>query len=255
MGVSMNAEDDKCDSEGDSITSVSIDAVERMRTIGILIEGTGSFARVYLACDTSKKHYYALKKMSISKIIITRQINHVFSEKKILASLRHPFIVKMYSSKCDERNLYILFEYIPGGELFSYLRNAQRFPDITARFYACEVILALEYLHSKNIAYRDLKPENLMLTKIGHLKLTDFGFAKIIHDQTNTLCGTPEYLAPEVINGHGYNKAVDWWSLGILIYEMIVGLPPFQGDTLTDINAEIMTSRIHFPKSMNLFTR
>ncbi|MCP9262874.1 cAMP-dependent protein kinase catalytic subunit [Dirofilaria immitis] len=108
---------------------------------------------------------------------------------------------------------------------------------------------------SINKAYRDLKPENLMLTKIGHLKLTDFGFAKIIADQTNTLCGTPEYLAPEVIDGKGYDKSVDWWSLGILIYEMLVGLPPFQGDTVMDIYAEIMTDRIHFPKSMDFFTK
>ncbi|VDM93745.1 unnamed protein product, partial [Onchocerca ochengi] len=227
------------DNDSDSDTSINIDAVERMQTIG-----TGSFGRVYLARDTiNKKNYYALKKMSINKVILTRQINHVFSEKKILASLKHPFIVKMYNSKCDGQNLYILFEYIPGGELFSYLRNVQRFSALTARFYTCEVILALEYLHSKNIAYRDLKPENLMLTKIGHLKLTDFGFAKIITDQTNTLCGTPEYLAPEVIIGNGYNKSVDWWSLGILIYEMVVGLPPFQGDTITDIYAEMLTGR------------
>ncbi|KAK6112191.1 Protein kinase domain family protein [Brugia pahangi] len=252
MDDNRNIAEDKTESDNaDRAISVSIDAVERMQTIGI-----GSFGRVYLARDRiTKKFYYALKKMSISKVILTRQINHVFSEKKILASLTHPFIVKMYNSKCDGQNLYILFEYISGGELFSYLRNIKRFPIITARFYACEVILALEYLHSKNIAYRDLKPENLMLTTIGHLKLTDFGFAKIINEVTNTLCGTPEYLAPEVTDGNGYNKAVDWWSFGILIYEMLTGLPPFQGDTLTDIYAEIMTDRIHFPRSMDSFTK
>uniref|UniRef100_A0A1I7W2Q8 Protein kinase domain-containing protein n=1 Tax=Loa loa TaxID=7209 RepID=A0A1I7W2Q8_LOALO len=163
--------------------------------------------------------------------------------------------MERYSSKCDGQNLYILFEYISGGELFSYLRNVQKFPVVTARFYACEVILALEYLHSKNIVYRDLKPENLMLTEIGHLKLTDFGFAKIVNDMTNTLCGTPEYLAPEVIDGNGYNKAVDWWSLGILIYEMLAGRPPFEGDTLMDIYAEIMTNRIYFPENINFFTK
>ncbi|KAL3989977.1 cAMP-dependent protein kinase catalytic subunit PRKX [Acanthocheilonema viteae] len=251
LAIDTNMVDNKTEPDDDSAISVSIDAVERMQTIG-----TGSFGRVYLARDNNtKKYYYALKKMSISKVILTRQINHVFSEKKILASLTHPFIVKMYSSKCDGQNLYILFEYIPGGELFFYLRNVQRFPDTTARFYACEVILALEFLHSKNIAYRDLKPENLMLTKIGHLKLTDFGFAKVIDNKTNTLCGTPEYLAPEVTDGKGYDKAVDWWSLGILIYEMLAGLPPFQGDTLTDIYEEIMTDRVDFPRSMDFFTK
>ncbi|VDK69599.1 unnamed protein product [Litomosoides sigmodontis] len=247
MGTTKNVMDDEAETDDDSsATSVSIDAVERMQTIG-----TGSFGRVYLARDCKTKKYYALKKMSISKVIATRQMNHVFSEKEILASLRHPFIVKMYSSKCDGKNLYILFEYIPGGELFSYLRNVQQFPDLTARFYACEVILALEYLHSKNIVYRDLKPENLMLTKSGHLKLTDFGFAKTIKNKTNTLCGTPEYLAPEVIDGKGYNKAVDWWSLGVLIYEMLTGLPPFQGDTLPNIYEEIITGQVDFPKTMD----
>uniref|UniRef100_A0A915PLM1 Protein kinase domain-containing protein n=1 Tax=Setaria digitata TaxID=48799 RepID=A0A915PLM1_9BILA len=252
MGISSdNTTDDRLQTNDNTVTTINVDSVERLQTIG-----TGSFGRVYLArdCD-SKRYYYALKKMSISKVILTRQIAHVFSEKKLLASLRHPFIVKMYSSKCDGKNLYMLFEYIPGGELFSYLRNVQRFTCKTARFYACEVILALEYLHSKNIAYRDLKPENLMLTGCGHLKLTDFGFAKIISDKTNTLCGTPEYLAPEVIEGKSYNLAVDWWSLGILNYEMLVGEPPFQGDTIADIYAEIMTDKIDFPRNMTFPTK
>lgn len=230
--------------------SFDIDALELLRTIGV-----GSFGRVHLVRDNANNKYYALKKMSISKIVSKRQTNHVFSEKKILASLEHPFIVTMYFSKCDGKKLYMLFEYIPGGEMFSYLRNVGRFSNTTSRFYTCEVVIALEYLHSKNIAYRDLKPENLMLTKDGHVKLTDFGFAKVIHDRTYTLCGTPEYLAPEVIDDKGYDTAVDWWSLGILIYEMLVGIPPFKGDTLDDIHAEVMTGRARFPKSLDLLAK
>lgn len=114
----------------------------------------------------------------------------------------------------DDACIYMLFEYVCGGELFSYLRNAGRFSASTGNFYAAEIVSALEYLHSKSIVYRDLKPENLLLDKDGHLKITDFGFAKKLTDRTWTLCGTPEYLAPEIIQSKGHNKAVDWWALG-----------------------------------------
>lgn len=110
----------------------------------------------------------------------------------------------------------MLFEYVCGGELFSYLRNAGRFTASSGNFYATEIVSALEYLHSKFVVYRDLKPENLLLDKEGHLKITDFGFAKKLTDRTWTLCGTPEYLAPEIIQSKGHNKAVDWWALGTL---------------------------------------
>lgn len=117
----------------------------------------------------------------------------------------------------DDSCIYMLFEYVCGGELFSYLRNAGRFSTSTGNFYSSEIVLALEYLHSKSIVYRDLKPENLLLDKDGHLKITDFGFAKKLTDRTWTLCGTPEYLAPEIIQSKGHNKAVDWWALGELL--------------------------------------
>lgn len=114
----------------------------------------------------------------------------------------------------DDASIYMLFEYVCGGELFSYLRNAGRFSTSTANFYSAEIASALDYLHSKSIVYRDLKPENLLLDRDGHLKITDFGFAKKLTDRTWTLCGTPEYLAPEIIQSKGHNKAVDWWALG-----------------------------------------
>ena len=123
----------------------------------------------------------------------------------------------------DNTNLYMLLEYVVGGELFSHLRRAGRFTNDMTRFYASEIVLAIEYLHSKNIVYRDLKPENLLLDHNGHIVLTDFGFAKRIDDRTWTLCGTPEYLAPEIIQSKGHGKAVDWWALGILIFEMLAG--------------------------------
>ena len=121
----------------------------------------------------------------------------------------------------------MLFEYVSGGELFSRLRKDGRFSNDVALFYACEILLSIQYLHKMNVVYRDIKPENLLIDKEGHIKITDFGFAKqLINDRTYTLCGTPEYLAPEIIKGSkvGYGKSVDWWALGILMFEMLSGL-------------------------------
>eukprot|EP00003_Mantamonas_plastica_P018723 TRINITY_DN3056_c1_g1_i3.p1 TRINITY_DN3056_c1_g1~~TRINITY_DN3056_c1_g1_i3.p1 ORF type:complete len:236 (+),score=40.06 TRINITY_DN3056_c1_g1_i3:209-916(+) len=141
----------------------------------------------------------------------------------------------------------MLLDYICGGELFTHLRRAGRFSNDVTRFYASEIVLAMEYLHDQSIIYRDLKPENLLLSKTGHIKITDFGFAKKVVDRTWTLCGTPEYLAPEIIQSKGHNKAVDWWALGILIFEMLAGYPPFYDDNPFGIYEKILANRIHFP--------
>ena len=138
-------------------------------------------------------------------------------------------------------------EYIIGGEFFSHLRKAGRFPHDTARFYAAEIALVFEHLHSKSILYRDLKPENLLLDRQGHCKVTDFGFAKKVEYRTWTLCGTPEYLAPEIILSKGHGKAVDWWALGILCYEMLAGYPPFYDDDPLGIYQKILDGKIKFP--------
>lgn len=124
--------------------------------------------------------------------------------------------------------MYIALEFIIGGDLFDLLRDEQYFSNDVALFYASEIILTLEYLHDRNIIFRDLKPENILIAKDGHIKLTDFGFAKdVTRGRTFTVCGTPEYMAPEVINGQGHGKAADWWSLGIMIFEMLAGYSPF----------------------------
>lgn len=217
--------------------------------------GTGTFGRVVLVRHKQSKEYYALKIMSIAGVIRLKQAEHVKSERAILETITHPFIVNMSWSYHDNSFLYMLLEYVPGGELFSYLRNAGHFEVEMANFYACELICALEFLHGKSIVYRDLKPENLLLDTEGHMKITDFGFAKKLWDRTWTLCGTPEYLAPEIIQSKGHNKAVDWWSLGILIFEMLVGCPPFFDDNPFGIYEKILAGKIDWPKHMDLVAK
>uniref|UniRef100_A0AAF3FK71 Protein kinase domain-containing protein n=1 Tax=Mesorhabditis belari TaxID=2138241 RepID=A0AAF3FK71_9BILA len=145
--------------------------------------GTGTFGRVQLTRHRDTKKHYALKILNMHKIVQTRQVEHVHNEKHILSIIEHPFIVKLHNTERDERNLYMIMEFVPGGELFSYLRAARRFSLQMATFYAAEITSALAFLHSQNIVYRDLKPENLMLTQSGHIKMADFGFAKELRDR------------------------------------------------------------------------
>ena len=140
-----------------------------------------------------------------------------------------------------------MFPFIGGGELFTYLRRAPYFSVSTSLFFSAEIVSALSYLHSLNIVYRDLKPENILLDKEGHVVITDFGFAKRVPDRTWTLCGTPEYLAPEIIQSKGHNKAVDWWALGILIYEMLTGTTPFSHQDPFVIYERILEGKIEWP--------
>jgi serine/threonine protein kinase len=199
-----------------------------------------------------KEHWFALKMLKKSEIIRLKQVEHIKAEKAILLQIAHPFIVNMYSAFQDEKFLYMLMEYVIGGELFSQLRKVGRFSNETARFYACEITLAFQYLHKKNVVYRDLKPENLLIDREGHLKITDFGFAKEVVDRTWTLCGTPEYLAPEIIQSKGHGKAVDWWALGILVYEMLAGYPPFFDENPFGIYQKILAGNIDFPRHFDV---
>ena len=167
--------------------------------------------------------------------------------------LKHPFIVQLLGYNFeDPKYIYFILEYIQGGELFSLLRNKVTFPISQTKFYIAHIITIFEYLHSKNIVYRDLKPENILINKNGYLKLTDFGFAKQLeNEKTYTLCGTPEYLAPEIILNKGHGKAVDWWTLGILLYEMLVGIDPFSDDDPMKTYQKILKGKINFPKTFN----
>jgi serine/threonine protein kinase len=165
-----------------------------------------------------------------------------------MGSISHPFIVNLIATFQDPKRICVLLEYVNGGELFSYLRNEGQLSDQTVKIYSGEIVLAFEYLHDKLIAYRDLKPENILIDSAGFMKVTDFGFAKVVEDRTWTLCGTPEYLAPEIIQSKGHNMGVDWWAVGILIFEMLAGYPPYYDDNPFGIYQQVLEQDPQFPQ-------
>jgi len=216
--------------------------------------GTGTFGRVRVVKikGSTDRTPMALKIMKKSEVIRLKQVEHVKAEVGILARIEHPFIVNLLAKFQDDKRLFLLLEFVNGGELFSHLRKQGRLPDPDAKFYAGEIVLAFAYLHSRNIIYRDLKPENLLIDCEGHMKITDFGFAKEVEDRTWTLCGTPEYLAPEIIQSKGHGRAVDWWALGILIFEMLAGYPPFYDENPFGIYQKVLAGRIDFPRHFDV---
>ncbi|GAA5988702.1 hypothetical protein JCM10908_003682 [Rhodotorula pacifica] len=217
--------------------------------------GTGTFGRVILVRlrmspsrpQQTQPHYFALKVLEKNTVVRLRQIEHVNSERNTLAHVQHPFVVNLFCTFQDEANLYMLLEFVQGGELFSHLRRAGRFSADVARFYVANLVLVLDHLHQQDIIYRDLKPENLLIGADGHIKVTDFGFAKYVQDRTFTLCGTPEYLAPEIITATGHGAAADWWALGVLLFELLAGYPPFFADNPLEIYEKILKGKFAVP--------
>ena len=227
---------------------VKIKDYEKLKTVGL-----GSYGRVRLCKHKKTGEIFVMKILKKSDIIKQKQVDHVYSEFNILSMLKHPFIVQLLGFNFeDPKYIYFILEYIQGGELFTLLRTKGSFPVPQTKFYIAHIITIFEYLHSKNIIYRDLKPENILINKNGYLKLTDFGFAKQLeNEKTYTLCGTPEYLAPEIILNKGHGKAVDWWTLGILLYEMLVGIDPFSDDDPMKTYQKILKGKINFPKTID----
>jgi len=223
-----------------------LNSVNFIRTLG-----KGAFGRVRLAIVKQTGEYVAVKCLKKSHLIRTKQVDHVSSEYQILKLTRHPLLVNLIGFTQDSSYLYFALEFVPGGDLFTFLRRLGKFENAQAKIYASQIALMFEYLHSFDIIYRDLKPENLLIGADGYLKLTDFGFAKFVTDRTYTLCGTPEYIAPEILLNKGHGKPVDWWTLGVIIYEMIAGIDPFTDEDPMMIYRKILKCKFSFTSNFD----
>jgi len=213
--------------------------------------GCGAFGRVKLVQSTTDGRTFALKCQSKKAIVENALQEHVLNERSILMTLNHQFILNIHGTFKDDHSIYFVLELLQGGELFTQLRNRGHFEDKDAKFYGAQVMLAFAHMHAKNIAYRDLKPENLVLDTEGYLKVVDFGLAKVVDGKTWTLCGTPDYLAPEIILNEGHDKAVDYWALGVLLYEMVAGVPPFYADDPMEVYEKILSAKMSMPHSFS----
>ena len=214
----------------------------------IRLIGKGNFGKVFLVKKIDTGIYYAMKALNKKDIDKKNQRLHTITEKNILMKSESPFIVNLKYSFQDFKRLYLVMEFIQGGELFVQLQKCGRFSEERVQFYSAEIILAFEYLHSHGIIYRDLKPENILINEDGHIKLTDFGLSKSGIDEKNpkayTFCGTIEYIAPEIIKSQGYDKSVDFWSLGSVIYEMLSGSQPFHSENRDKIYKNIIHKKL-----------
>ncbi|CAG9461379.1 unnamed protein product [Pedinophyceae sp. YPF-701] len=227
----------------------SIDDFEVGRVLG-----TGTYGIVQVARHVATGTRVAIKSISKARTIEGHQVPHILSEREILAAIRCPFCVSLRGTFQDAERVFFVMDFVPGGELFTLLTVHGSLPEPVARFYSAEVVLAFEYLHARNVAYRDLKPENVLIDADGHIKLADFGFAKVVPSdwRTFTLCGTPDYSAPEVILNKGHGKAVDWWALGVLLFEMLAGFPPFFDDDLSQCYKKILRGDVRYPEHLSV---
>ena len=244
--LNREAERRKREIERKSRPPITMADLEVKRTLG-----RGTFGRVKMVRHKTYDVPYALKCMRKGQMIAMKQVEHVMNEKHILEMCDHPFLLLLVGTFQDANELFMVFELILGGELFTYLRKKGHFNMAEAAFYCGCVASAFNYLHERDIVYRDLKPENCMFDADGYVKVVDFGFAKIVTEKTYTLCGTPDYLAPEIITNKGHNCAADWWSFGVLVYECCVGNAPFEAEDPMDIYSNILNSPVSYPFFFN----
>ncbi|CAJ1378181.1 unnamed protein product [Effrenium voratum] len=223
---------------------ISLEDFELGRSIG-----KGRFATVKIAELKEQRDLpICLKVLRKTAVIELEQAEHVVNEKNVLTSVSSPFMIRVLDTFQDTHRLYIAMELVIGGELFTLLRAKKKFEEHASRFFAAEMASALLHLHSMLVVFRDLKPENILVHKSGHLKLTDFGFAKYLKaGKTATICGTTEYMAPEIINRQPYGLMVDWWSFGVLVYEMLAGRSPFNDADENQVLSLVLAGRVSYP--------
>lgn len=234
--------------------NLNIDDFELLKVLG-----KGSYGRVML-CKKKREDppiLYAIKTLRKEALIKRGQLAHTSTERYILQNISNPFLTHLKFAFQTVDKLYMVLEYMPGGELFFWLKKDRKFTEARALLYTAEITAGLEALHAINIVYRDLKPENILLDVDGHIRLTDFGLAKGNitgagpEGGTKTFCGTPEYLAPELLENTGHGKAVDWWALGTLLHEMICGRPPYYDTNVQRMYHKILHEPLRFPKGEN----
>jgi len=237
--------DSEDDEKNDVMQKKSFDDFKMLKTIG-----EGAYGRVYQVQDKQTNRIYAMKVLKKAHLLKKKAITCTITEKDILRKIRHPLIVKLYCTFQTSERVGFVMEYVNGGQLFYHMRKESNFDEETTCFYAAEIIVALEHLHSHDIIHRDLKPENILITAQGHLVLTDFGLAKeeVTNDEgASTFCGTMEYMPPEMIQGLKYGKPADFWSVGILIYDMLFGQPPFRNNNKKKLQDMILSKKITMP--------
>ena len=217
----------------------------------IKVIGKGGFGVVYLVRKKNNSKLYAMKQLRKDLIIKNKILEATRYEKDILKKVQHPFLVGMEYAFQTKLNIYFVINYYKGGALYKHLIDQKRFTEENAKFYAAQILLALGELHKNNVIYRDMKPENILLGEDGYVALTDFGLSKILEEQnqTATFCGTSEYVAPEIIRGEQYTNVVDWWGLGILLHEMIMGGPPFRNSNKFILYRDIKSKEVSFDRS------
>lgn len=259
MSGGMSDGEDLEEEDADSGSQVDNRKVVLDDFILLKVIGKGSFGKVMQVRMKTDGKIYAMKVLKKENIIKRNQVEHTRTERQVLGYIRHPFIVGLNYAFQTKEKLYFVLDYCAGGELFFHLGKLGKFPEHRACCYAAQITLALQYIHELDVIYRDLKPENVLLNDKGNVMLTDFGLSKEgIHSNfsgAHSFCGTPEYLAPEILNRAGHGRAVDWWSLGALLYEMLTGLPPFYCRDRERLFDKIRRADLTYPKYLSIAAR
>mmetsp|Transcript_17961 Transcript_17961/g.54072 ORF Transcript_17961/g.54072 Transcript_17961/m.54072 type:complete len:422 (+) Transcript_17961:776-2041(+) len=215
------------------------------------VVGQGAFGKVFQVRKRDTGRIYAMKVMRKDRILARDHTEYVRAERDVLTSVRHPYIVMLHWSFQTTNKLYLVLDFVNGGHLFFNLYRAGIFDESQARLYTAEIVAAISHLHDLHIVHRDLKPENVLLDSQGHIRITDFGLAKSVPEggRSNSLIGTMEYMAPEIISGAGHDKGVDWWSTGVLLYEQVCGITPFRSKDKSALKRMITQQKLKFTKN------